>query len=77
MCVLSQRGCLITSNEEDTFVFFNFYATEEERQDWRQQFPDRVMQPRADLPFDRDKSLPETVGRIRRVTSDRPPRDEP
>lgn len=45
-------------SEENIFLFMRFYATEEERQDWLQDFPDYVMPPHENRPFDRDRFLP-------------------
>lgn len=44
--------------EEEMVIYHRYYADEEARADWAEQFPDDEMPPHEALPFDRDKSLP-------------------
>ncbi|MFZ1219019.1 MAG: hypothetical protein WAO00_06980 [Chthoniobacterales bacterium] len=43
---------------EDTTIQLKYYADEEERQQWRLDFPDDPMPEHAALPFNRDRHLP-------------------
>jgi hypothetical protein len=47
-------GC----SEEDTALYLRYYADEEFRQHWLADFPDYVMPPHEEPPFDRDRFLP-------------------
>ena len=47
-------GC----TEEDVFLEHMFYATEPERRDWLESFPDYPMPAHEDPPYDRDRYLP-------------------
>jgi hypothetical protein len=60
------KGQLADGSEESTFLCMKFYATEDERQDWLESFPDYVMPPHEDLPFDRDRHLPQASERVLR-----------
>jgi hypothetical protein len=45
-------------DEEDTRIFLKYYATEEERRRWHEDFPDDAQPARELPPYDRDKHLP-------------------
>ena len=45
-------------SEADTQVFLKYYADEDCRQHWSTEFPDLVMPPHEDPPYDRDRRLP-------------------
>jgi hypothetical protein len=47
-------GC----SEEDMFLYRKYYADEEYRRQWQQDWPDDEMPPHEDPPYDRDRSLP-------------------
>ena len=44
--------------EEDTLIDLRYYATEEKRARWHEEFPDDTMPSHRALPYDRDKKLP-------------------
>jgi hypothetical protein len=48
-------GC----SEEDLQFNLKYYADEDERLAWADEFPEDVIPPHEDLPFDRDRLLPE------------------
>jgi hypothetical protein len=45
-------------SEEDMYLRFKYYASEEERRDWLADFPEDEMPAHEDPPFDRDRLLP-------------------
>jgi hypothetical protein len=47
-------GC----TEEDVYLEHRYYATDQERRDWLDSFPDYPMPTHEDPPFDRDRFLP-------------------
>jgi hypothetical protein len=47
-------GC----SEEDLFLMHKYYESPEDRTYWQQQFPEEVLPPHQDPPFDRDRQLP-------------------
>ncbi len=48
-----------SGNEEDTLLYFRFYANDEDRQSWMKQFPDYEMPAKETAPFERDHLLPQ------------------
>jgi hypothetical protein len=48
-----------SGSEEDTHTWLKYYADEEARQDWAKDFPDYVIPPHEDPPYDRDRHLPQ------------------
>jgi len=47
-----------SGSEEDTDAYLRYYADEDERRQWLVDFPDDVMPPHEELPYDRDRHLP-------------------
>jgi hypothetical protein len=47
-----------SGSEEDIALWLTYYADEEDRIRWAQEFPDEVIPPHRDLPYDRDRHLP-------------------
>jgi hypothetical protein len=47
-------GC----SEEDLQLRLKYYADEDERLDWEEQYPEDIIPPHEPLPFDRDRYLP-------------------
>ena len=48
-----------SGSEEDTFLSFKYYADEEWRTQWMEDFPDYDMPAHEDPPYDRDRWLPQ------------------
>lgn len=48
-----------SGNEKDTWINFRFYADEDSRRSWMEQFPDYEMPPREPAPYNRDHLLPQ------------------
>lgn len=46
-------------SEEDNQIYLRYYATEDERADWKRQFPEDELPSRAKPPYDRDRLLPQ------------------
>ena len=49
---------LSSGSEEDTQMYMKYYADDEYRASWMRDFPDYVMPPHVDPPYDRDSKLP-------------------
>jgi hypothetical protein len=49
-----------SGSDEDTETYMRYFADEEYRKTWAEDFPDFVMPPREVPPFDRDKDLPKS-----------------
>jgi len=47
-----------SGSDEDINAWLKYYAGEEERDDWRKEWPDDPMPDHEDPPFDRDRHLP-------------------
>lgn len=47
-----------SGSEEDTHAWLKYYADEDERRQWAKDFPDEVIPPHEDPPYDRDRHLP-------------------
>jgi hypothetical protein len=59
-----------SGSEEDTHAWLKYYADDETRRDWVEQFPDYVLPNHEDPPYDRDRHLPPATH------GHRPPLDE-
>jgi hypothetical protein len=46
-----------SGSEEDMQIYHRYYASEESRLSWLEQFPDDVMPPRETPPYDRDSTI--------------------
>jgi hypothetical protein len=53
-----QTSPIGSGTDEDTAIFLKYYASEEERQHWKEEFLIDPLPARAPLPFDRDRNLP-------------------
>ncbi len=51
-----------SGSEEDTACWLRYYADDETRQEWIEQFPDYTLPPRETPPYDRDRFLPKREG---------------
>jgi hypothetical protein len=47
-------------SEEDTMIWLTYYADEEDRQRWHNDFPNHAIPDHQPLPFDRDRFLPKS-----------------
>jgi len=47
-----------SGSEEDTQLYLKYYADEEDRRRWAEDWPDDPLPDPAPLPFDRDRHLP-------------------
>lgn len=50
---------LSTGSEEDNQLYLKYYADEEERRRWHNDWPDDSIPPHVDPPYDRDRMLPQ------------------
>jgi hypothetical protein len=56
--------------EEETRLYMKHYADEETRRRWLAEFPDDEMPPHEELPYDRDRRLPQAQSRTELDESD-------
>jgi len=67
-----QLGCawhtspIGSGSEEDREIYLKYYATEDQRRQWHEQFPDVPLPPREPRPYDRDRKLPVRIARTDR-----------
>jgi hypothetical protein len=54
-----QIPLLGSGSEEDNFLYLKYYADEDERRLWQEDFPDAALPDHIDPPYDRDCYLPE------------------
>lgn len=52
----------VQGSDPDPHVYLKYYAREQDRERWKQDFPDYEMPAHEDPPFDRDKLLPVPCG---------------
>ena len=50
---------LSSGSDEDNFLYLKYYADDEYRQRWHNDWPKEVIPPHEDPPFDRDSKLPQ------------------
>jgi hypothetical protein len=65
-------GC----SEEDIEIMLRYYETEKERQRWAEEFPEDVIPPHENLPFDRDRHLPRSKNELEWNPSENDSSDE-
>ena len=51
-----------SGSEEDIANYLRYYADESTRRDWAREFPDLVLPPHEQPPYDRDRRLPRSMG---------------
>lgn len=50
---------LSSGSDEDNYIYLKYYADEDERAYWRQDYPDEIIPEHMDPPYDRDRKLPQ------------------
>jgi hypothetical protein len=53
---------LSTGSDEDNELYLKYYADDQWREQWQKDFPDEVIPPHVDPPYDRDSKLPKSAG---------------
>jgi hypothetical protein len=53
---------LSSGSEEDNLLYLKYYADDEYRNRWHEDWPDDVIPPHEDPPYDRDSKLPKAPG---------------
>lgn len=48
-----------SGSDEDTQAWLKYYADEDTRRQWAKDFPDDILPPHEDPPYDRDRHLPQ------------------
>jgi hypothetical protein len=54
----SHIDLLGSGSDEDNELYLKFYADDEDRERWGRDFPDDLIPPHVDPPYDRDRTLP-------------------
>ncbi len=49
---------MLGDSEEDNRLYLKYYADEDSRQDWQEDFPNDPLPAHEDLPYDRDRLMP-------------------
>jgi hypothetical protein len=50
-----------SGSEEDNQLYLKYYADDEERDQWRRDYPDDIIPEHVDPPYDRDQHLPQAT----------------
>lgn len=48
-----------TGSDEDVHAWLKYYADEETRRDWAERYPDYALPAHEELPYDRDRHMPQ------------------
>jgi hypothetical protein len=56
----SHLDLLTSGSDEDNELYLKYYADEDERARWHNDFPNDVILPHVDRPYDRDRKLPKS-----------------
>jgi hypothetical protein len=57
-------GC----SDDDDMLFLKYYASDEDRERWKDEFPDEELPPREPRPYDRDSVLPKAPEAMNEVS---------
>ena len=57
-------GC----SDEDNLLFLKYYASDDDRERWKEEFPDEELPPREPRPYNRDSGLPKAYATIDEVS---------
>lgn len=55
----------LRDSEQGMLTYLTYYAEEDDRQMWLEDFPDATLPERRELPYDRDRLLPCPPGMVR------------